>query len=117
MSDRHRHPRSVPEAWPLSRRASLLGVAGSAVASMVPHAASRAGKAGKKARKTCKRQIGQCQGSISDFCANPQLTIPQEECEAGLLPCCPSFRNCKAGAAYDCIADALLALVPPETPV
>ena len=117
MSDRNRQPLSIPVARSLSRRASLFGIGSAALAAAVVPTASRAGKAGKKAKKVCKRQIGQCQASVSDFCANPQLVISQAECEVAFLPCCLSFKSCKAGAVYDCMGDALLTLIPPETPV
>jgi hypothetical protein len=96
-----------------SRRASLIGLGGAAlVAALLEPAPGRAGKVGKRVKRTCKRQIGQCRSSVETFCARPNLVVPADECEAALSPCCPSFKNCRAGAAYDCIGDALLALVP-----
>jgi hypothetical protein len=99
-----------------SRRATLLGLGvASLVAVPLPQPA-RGGKAGKKAKKKCKKQIGKCQGSVTSFCARP-LSVDQETCEAAILQCCQSFKGCKAGAVYDCIGDALLALLPPEAPI
>lgn len=115
MSAYTRHMFPVRAARSFSRRASVFGLGGAALASVALPMATRAGKAGKKAKKKCRRQIGKCQGSVTSFCAGP-LTIDRETCEAAFLPCCPSFKGCKAGAAYDCIGDALLALFPPEAP-
>ncbi len=100
----------------VSRRTSLFGIGSAALASVGLPAAASAGKAGKKAKKKCKKQIGKCQASVTSFCAGP-LLIDRETCEAAFLPCCPSFKGCKAGAAYDCIGDALLTLFPSEDPV
>jgi hypothetical protein len=115
MNGKTRHPFPVSAARACTRRASLLGVGGAALASVALPKATRAGKAGKKAKKKCKQQITKCQGSVTAFCAGP-LNIDQETCEAAFLPCCPSFKGCKAGAAYDCIGDAILTLFPPEAP-
>ena len=115
MSAHTRHDFPTRAARAVSRRASLLGICGAALASVALSTAASAGKAGKKAKKTCKKQIAKCQGSVTSFCAGP-LTIDQQTCEAAFLTCCPSFKNCNAGAAYDCLGDALLTLFPPETP-
>ncbi len=90
------HAVPVRAARPFSRRASVVVLGGGALISVALPTATRAGKAGKKARKKCKRQIGICQGSVTTLCAGP-LTIEQETCEAAFLPCCASFKGCKAG--------------------
>lgn len=88
------------------RRASIVALGAAALAAVVTRPSpARAGKAGKKAKKKCKRQIGQCQSSIADLCADEPA-----ECEEVLAPCCTSFKGCQAGAAYQCIVDGLLAL-------
>jgi hypothetical protein len=105
MDDHRIDALSTHIAASLSRRASLLGLAGAALAAASAAPAS-AGKAGKKVKKTCKKQIGQCESSVAAFCAD----APVEGCEPVLLPCCASFKGCKAGTAYGCIVDALLEL-------
>jgi hypothetical protein len=106
----------VRTARSISRRATLLGIGGATFVAVPLPQPARGGKAGKKAKKKCKKQIGKCQASVTSFCARP-LSVDQETCEAMFLPCCQSFKGCKAGAVYDCIGDALLALLPPKTPV
>jgi hypothetical protein len=88
-----------------SRRASLIALGGAAFAAIARSSPARAGKAGKKAKKKCKRQVGQCESSIAALCADEPA-----ECEVVLAPCCTFFKGCKAGAAYQCIIDGLLAL-------
>ncbi len=107
---------ALPNAVSLSRRTSLIGLGGlAAIATIARQSPTRAGKVGKRVKKTCRKQIDKCQSSVSSFCAQPNLTVPREACEAAILPCCSSFRNCNAGEAYDCIGDALLSLVPPAS--
>lgn len=87
------------------RRASILALGAAALATVARPSPTRAGKAGKKAKKKCKRQIGQCKSSIAALCADEPA-----ECEKVLAPCCTSFKGCQAGAAYQCIVDGLVAL-------
>jgi hypothetical protein len=97
---------AVHTAESLSRRVSFIALGGAALAAAVARPSpARAGKAGKKAKKKCKRQIGQCESSIASLC-----TGGPEACVDVLSPCCRSFKGCKAGAAYQCIVDGLLAL-------
>jgi hypothetical protein len=99
----------------LSRRASLVSLGGAALAAAVVRPTpARAGSVGKKVKKKCKKQIGQCETSVTIFCAR-QL-FDREDCEATLLPCCTSFAGCKGGDAYDCIVNGLVALASPPTP-
>jgi hypothetical protein len=95
----------------VSRRTSVIGIGAAALAAVRPSRA-KAGKAGRRAKKTCKKQIDKCQSSVTSFCGQPNLNVSQEVCEAAILPCCSSFKRCKAGTAYDCIVAALLSLVP-----
>ena len=91
----------------LSRRASLIGLLGAALtAAVVDPAPAHAGKAGKKARKACRRQVGQCETSVTTFCSDFPALDP-EECEAAFRPCCASFQNCAAGKVQKCWVDAL----------
>jgi len=96
---------AVHTAESLSRRTSLIALGGAALSVVARPSPARAGKAGKKAKKKCKRQIGQCESSIATVCSGGPAG-----CEEVLAPCCSSFKNCKAGAAYQCIADGLLAM-------
>jgi hypothetical protein len=95
----------------LTRRVALLGLGGAGLAATFRPAPTRADKAGKRAKKACRGQIGQCQGSVSAFCANPFFENP-EACEAVLSPCCQQFKNCKARGAYDCLFAGLNELIP-----
>lgn len=116
MHDGPGNPIALPNAVLLSRRTSLVELGGlAAIVTVVRQSPTQAGKVGKRVKKTCKKQIGKCQSSVSGFCAQPNLTVPREACEAAILPCCSSFRNCNAGEAYDCIGDALVSLVPPAS--
>jgi hypothetical protein len=94
----------------LTRRVALLGFGGAGLAATFKPAPARAGKVGKRAKKACRRQIGQCEGSVSTFCANPFFEDP-EACEAVLSPCCQQFKNCKARGAYDCMLAGIAELV------
>lgn len=99
---------AVRTADSLSRRASLVALGGAAVTAVLRPSAASAGKVAKKVKRTCKRQIGQCQSSVASFCAGAPAG-----CEEAMAPCCASFKGCKAGAVYACIFAALVALEPP----
>ncbi len=91
----------------LSRRASLIGLLGAALpVAVFEPAPAPAGKAGKKARKACRRQVGQCETSVTAFCSDFPALDP-EECEAAFRPCCASFQNCAAGKVQECWDEAL----------
>jgi hypothetical protein len=109
MNERRIQEVVVRTAETLSRRASLTTLGGAAIAAVARPAPVSAGKVSKKVRKTCKRQIGQCQSSVAAFCADAP-----EACDAALTPCCASFKGCKAAAVYECLIAALLALDAPE---
>lgn len=84
----------------LSRRASLatLGAAGLAGLLGQAPAASARQSAGKKARKKCKNQVGQCISSVSLLCQdNPG-------CEQAFLACCPLLSTCDFNAFLTCTA-------------
>jgi hypothetical protein len=105
MRDRTIDALPVSAADALSRRRSLIALCGVALAAAVGiPAPARAGKAGKKSKKKCRRQIGQCESSVKAFCVAPLLIGPTE-CETLLLPCCQSFAGCHAGNAYQCFVD------------
>jgi hypothetical protein len=94
----------------LSRRASLLGLGTAALAAALANAIpAHAGKAGKKAKKACKRQVGQCETSVVEFCARIAPADPEDQalCQDRFTPCCQSFNGCKAGDAYECLFNIL----------
>lgn len=83
------------------RRAMLaLGAAGLAMTLAQPRAAW-AGKAGKKARKKCKRQIATCTDQVTAYCAQ---TAEPTVCQDVLLPCCAS---CHVADGVMCVLNAL----------
>jgi hypothetical protein len=100
----------------LTRRTSLVAIGGAALASALARPApAHAGKAGKKAKKMCRRQIGQCETSVTAFCATASelLEIDREACEASVLPCCGSFKGCQAGSFFRCFDTGVSSLLPP----
>jgi hypothetical protein len=97
-----------------SRRMSLFGLSGLALAAAAGSAPARAGKASKKVKKTCRQQIGACESTVQAFCNGP--TIEEDErdlCHAVFPPCCALFDGCDAAAAYACLMEAFLN-PPPE---
>jgi hypothetical protein len=82
----------------LSRRTSLIGLGGAALAIS---SAARARKGKKNAsKKKCKEQGGQCASSLVTFCAD---RLNPENCLKQLSPCCEHFKTCDAAAAIDCL--------------
>jgi hypothetical protein len=83
----------------VSRRASLLGLGGAALASLAaPATTAHAGKAGKNAKKKCKRQVGQCRAAWEDLCmGNPN-------CESDFFACCQPLARCDVAAYLTCVA-------------
>jgi hypothetical protein len=93
----------------ISRRMSLIGLVGLALAAVTRPAPARAGKASRKVKKTCRRQIGACESTVQAFCDGP--TVEEDEREACLTlfpPCCALFDGCDAAAAYACLMDVFL---------
>jgi hypothetical protein len=85
----------------LSRRGSLRVLGGAALTGAIAApTAAVAGKAGNKAQKRCKRQLGQCLASVEAFCEPQQLPAV---CEAFLNPCCEHFSRCEAGQGIACL--------------
>ena len=81
----------------LSRRASLIALGGAAFVSVARPRTTRAGKAGKKARRKCKRQAAQCRAAFVDICDTNQ------DCTDLTNVCCAYFSRCHAGAAVRCL--------------
>jgi hypothetical protein len=57
-----------------------------------------AGKAGKEAKKICKRQRGPCEAGVRAFCGE------LSPCLEGILPCCQVLATCQTTAAVECLA-------------
>jgi hypothetical protein len=88
----------------LSRRASLLGLGAAALAAALARPIpARAGKASKKAKKACKRQVGACEDSIRAVCGQFPDPGQQGECIAAFVPCCQPFGSCQSRDALQCI--------------
>jgi hypothetical protein len=83
----------------VSRRASLLSLGGAALASLAaPATTAHAGTAGKKAKRKCKRQVGQCRAAWEDLCmGNPN-------CESDFFACCQPLARCDVAAYLTCVA-------------
>ena len=93
----------------ISRRMSLIGLGGVALAAIAGPAPVRAGKAKKKVKKTCRRQIDQCESAVQAFCDGPTVEEDEREaCHAVFPPCCALFEGCDAAAAYACLVEAFL---------
>lgn len=85
----------------VSRRGSLRVLGGAALTSaFAAPTVAVAGKAGKKARKRCKRQRGQCLASIEKFC---QPKADPNACESLFTPCCEHFAACSAAKGIECL--------------
>ncbi len=87
----------------VSRRSSLLTMAGATLGAVVADPAqTSASKAGKKARKKCQKQGKQCRQFIFADCKN----FPDEQdCLDRTLPCCEPFSRCNATAGFECFDD------------
>ena len=97
-----------------SRRMSLFGLGGLALAAVAGSAPAQAGKASKKVKKTCRRQIGACESTVQAFCNGPTVEEGEREaCHAAFSPCCALFDGCDAAAAYACLMNVFLN-PPPE---
>jgi hypothetical protein len=80
----------------VSRRTSLALGAASLLAAARP-VATDAAKAGKKAKRRCKRQADQCRAFHVDICDTNQ------SCTDITNECCAHFGRCAAGEAVACL--------------
>jgi len=89
------------------RRTSLkaLGAAALLAAVAGPLSAQAKQSPGKKAKKKCKKQVGQCVSAFNAVCEAQDQGV--EVCLAlvqqVLAPCCQSLRNCGAGEFVTCV--------------
>jgi hypothetical protein len=100
----------------ISRRSSLLTLGGAALGvTLAAPLVAEAGKAGKKARKKCKKQVGKCKTVVAEFCSTIEADTRsrqviasggEAECLAVLNPCCEFLRNCSADDSTECIIEA-----------
>ncbi len=120
MNDRALDVTTTRAAASLSRRASLIGLLGAALApalAVTPASAKKKGRnrKNKKSNKDsrCEQQVAMCEASITRFC--PRFLDP-EACEAVLRPCCSDLRTCEVDAALVCIVTESGSLEPvPES--
>ena len=90
----------------VSRRASLLTLGGAGlVAAMAHPQLAGAGKAGKKAKKKCKKQVGQCRDNFTQHCAVCCSDTEEEFdlCFATFAACCEPLAQCNAAATFACL--------------
>jgi hypothetical protein len=100
-----------------TRRLSFLTLGASALgAAIAGSSLVQAGKAGKKAKKKCKRQRGQCEEFFAtDFCVHRTAAAREDVSAEGPVscvdifrPCCDLFAQCKAGEALSCINEKVI---------
>jgi hypothetical protein len=101
----------------ISRRSSLAALGGAALAAAVtgPSVVS-VSKAGKRAKKKCKRQKNQCEDTVRSFCEEvntmkrdaPKRIVAEggeeERCLQILLECC---EVCNVNVGVNCVLEAL----------
>jgi hypothetical protein len=74
--------------------ASLAAAAGEPLAAQ----AEKGGKNKNKAKKLCKRQVGQCNAAVTVTCQG------SAQCEADLLRCCLQLGQCNAKGFIECVS-------------
>jgi hypothetical protein len=103
MSETAFNPITQRATASISRRNSLIAFGGTAfLASAFSPGSVHAGKAGKKAKKRCKKQRAQCVASIERFCEGE----PAEQCVEPRVPCCDFFAKCAVSAGLQCLVNA-----------
>jgi hypothetical protein len=98
------------------RRASLKALGLAALGATAVPSLAQAGKAGKKAKKKCQRQRGQCQTFVeTSLCVEPArgagVDVSGEgavvvSCVEFFRPCCDFFAQCQAGQGLSCLHQA-----------
>ncbi len=102
----------------LTRRASLLGLGGGAIAAALSGSATSAarrgqrGKGGKKNRKRCQPQKANCQPAVAERCQAQQAEClaaiedrcDSEGCVTRFAPCCDVLTaSCDLAPFVDCL--------------
>ena len=88
----------------VTRRSSVLAMGGAALAAVAGSTVTQAGKAGKKAKKKCKRQRGPCLDTVELVCT--ELSDPGaelEECIETFTECCGFLAKCQAEKFFECV--------------
>lgn len=96
----------------ISRRHSLLALGGAALAASLSSASvAKAGTAGKKAKKKCKKQGPACQQFANDLCDlffDPGTEL--DECIDSASDCCSPLTRCAAGEFFSCALGVIVVL-------
>lgn len=100
MSEESIYEITCRAAAAVTRRHSFLLMGGVAAAVATPLTAE-AGEAGKKVRKRCKRQRGECRASVEEFCEG------NSTCLDHLLPCREPLAICNARESTECLIQPL----------
>jgi hypothetical protein len=89
------------------RRVSVTALGGMILLAAARPLTAAAGKAARKAKKKCKKQVGQCRAFIAERCELISST-PEDEAECVALndPCCEVFARCHGVSAVQCFAEA-----------
>lgn len=98
-----------------SRRKSIAAMVAAAVgAAVATPSITKAGKAGKKAKKRCRSQEEACVGFGYGVCGAliPSGGDPLAKCLTDMTNCCVPLTHCKADEYFACINTALTGLVP-----
>jgi hypothetical protein len=93
-------------AMPFSRRRSILTLSGAGIAAAAAGPlVAKAGKRGKKCKKKCQQQVGQCEDVVRAFCSD--VDPGGNGCLQTVLPCCDPLQTCNSAASTQCFIDAL----------
>jgi hypothetical protein len=82
----------------VSRRTSLAALGAVSLLAVTRPIGTEAAKAGKKAKRKCKRQASECRAFYVDVCDTNQFCIDTSN------TCCAHFGRCAAGAAIACLS-------------
>jgi hypothetical protein len=104
----------------VSRRSSLAALGGAALAAglVAPTPYDVRAAKGKKKKKKCQKQLGQCQEATKEFCDSlpivkivAQSVTAEGTCEAFLSECCSHFSSCNAREGVECLLERVLETV------
>jgi hypothetical protein len=88
-----------PAAGAVSRRTSLLALAGATLANLASPARAKTGNPARRLRRICRRQGDACREFYDVICP---LDAQPEVCFALLPPCCAPLGRCQSGAFFAC---------------
>ena len=96
-----------------TRRQSVLAVSAAALGTLTAGGSRvRASGAGKKNRKKCGKQVGQCEDVVREYCA--RFGDGGTACRENVLPCCQSLERCNARSSIQCLIERLPAVFPSD---